>query len=75
MSPIDQSRKLSKVQQNTLSTEQLPSVPLDGFADKVRKVAFQGRLQNQGKERAISGDGCEIQKQTDLSGQTDLTMK
>jgi len=43
LSPIEQKKeKLSKTPKNTLSTEQLPSVPLDGFADKVRKVAFAG---------------------------------
>ena len=58
LSPIDSrsALKLSKAQQITLSTEQLPSVPLDGFADKVRKVAFKERAHPPGKERAISGD-------------------
>ena len=49
-------QKLSKAQQNTLSTGQLPSMPLDGFADKVRKVAFEGQTPPVTKERAISGD-------------------
>ena len=44
LSPIEKNKQLSKLPATTLSTEQLPSVPLDGFADKVRKEAFNGRI-------------------------------
>ena len=35
-------------------------MPLDGFADKVKKLAFEGQSPLITKERAISGDDGQI---------------